>query len=147
MKTLRLFTPWTFPWLITISTLGFFPLLSSPTGIHQHVEHLHQGHYVQQQPLYLRNRNSFYEKYIRPSEDSTASRSSTNVRAYPDINKDKGNVFKPRPLRPGPWVKMSTGEIWPKPTFQATNFTVLTVDANIFIIKVSCECLNFKLDI
>ena len=139
MKGHRLYTPLTYPRLVTISIFVFFPTLSSLTGIHQHVDHLHQGHYVREQPFYLRNQNSFYEKYIRPSEHSTRSRSNTNTneRAYPDINKDKGNVFKPRPLRPGPWIKMSTGEIWPKPKFQTTNSTVLTVDANIFVIKVS----------
>eukprot|EP00093_Oithona_nana_P011332 11332.XXX_523152_525192_1 [CDS] Oithona nana genome sequencing. len=40
---------------------------------------------------------------------------------------DEGNVFKPNPLRPGPWVDMSHGAIWPRPAQQNSlpNFFVL----------------------
>ena len=40
---------------------------------------------------------------------------------------DSGNVFKPDPLTPGPWVKMSHGAIWPRPAQQSSwpNFFVL----------------------
>ena len=40
---------------------------------------------------------------------------------------DDGNVFKPNPLNPGPWVDMSHGAIWPRPAEQSSrpNFFVL----------------------
>ena len=143
MKRLRLWSSWTNPWMIFFSILVYFPQFSSLTGINQDVEYLPHGQNVRGQPLYLRNRNSFYEKYIRPSEDSSRLRSNPNpsLTSYPDINNDKGNVFKPKPLRPGPWIKMTTGEIWPKPKFQSTNSTILEIDINTFTMQVGKNIL------
>ena len=124
--------------MILISILVYFGQFSSLTGINQDVEYLPHAQNVRGQPLYLRNRNSFYEKYIRSAEDSSILKSNPNpsLISYPNINKDKGNVFKPKPLKPGPWIKMTTGEIWPKPKFQSTNFTILEIDINTFAIQV-----------
>lgn len=41
---------------------------------------------------------------------------------------DEGNVFKPIPLTPGPWVKMSHGEIWPRPASRITFQNYFVVD-------------------
>lgn len=60
-----------------------------------------------------------------------------NLRELPDIHKDNGNVFKPKPLQPGPWVTMTKGEIWPKPKYQQKNSTFLVLDVNKFRINVS----------
>ena len=138
MKRLRIWSSWTYPWMILISILVYFGQFSILTGINQDVEYLPHAQNVRGQPLYLRNRNSFYEKYIRSAEDSSILKSNPNpsLISYPNINKDKGNVFKPKPLKPGPWIKMTTGEIWPKPKFQSTNFTILEIDINTFAIQV-----------
>ena len=127
------------PKMLSLLILVVFPRSSSLEGIHQNVDYIPAVQQSNLQPLYLRNRNSFYERYIRPPENSQEERSNTNpsLKAYPDINKDKGNVFKPKPLRPGPWIQMSTGEIWPKPKFQTTNSVVLDIDVNSFSIKVN----------
>ena len=142
MKRLRIWSSWTYPWMIFFSILLYFPEFSSLTGINQDAEYVPHAQNVRGQPLYLQNRNSFYEKYIRSSKESSRLRSNPNpsLTSYPDINKDKGNVFKPKPLRPGPWIKMTTGEIWPKPKFQSTNSTILEIDINTFIIQVK-DCI------
>ena len=55
----------------------------------------------------------------------------------PEIHKENGNVFKPKPLQPGPWVTMTKGEIWPKPQYQQKNSSFLVLDVNKFRINVS----------
>lgn len=55
---------------------------------------------------------------------------------------DNGNVFKPDPLRPGPWVHMSHGAVWPRPAQQSSwpNFFVL--DPQSFKIQVKSNLHN-----
>ena len=142
MKRLRIRSSWTYPWMIFFSILVYLytciQYLYSLTGINQDVEYLPHAQTVRGQPLYLRNRNSFYEKFIRSAEDSSILKSNPNpsLISYPNINKDKGNVFKPKPLKTGRWIKMTTGDIWPKPKFQSTNSTILEIDINTFAIQV-----------
>lgn len=52
---------------------------------------------------------------------------------------DNGNVFKPDPLKPGPWVDMSHGAVWPRPAQQSSwpNFFVL--DPQSFKIQVKIQ--------
>ena len=64
----------------------------------------------------------------------------------PNIDKDKGNVFKPKPLQPGPWITMTKGEIWPTPNHQQRNSSFLVLDVNKFKINVSKINICFKLD-
>ena len=56
---------------------------------------------------------------------------------------DSGNVFKPDPLTPGPWVKMSHGAIWPRPAQQSSwpNFFVL--DPKSFKLQVGFTGIKF----
>ena len=138
MKRLRIWSSWTYPWMIFFSILEYFRQYSSLTEINQDVEYLPHAQKNRGQPLYLRNRNSFYEKFIRSAEDSSILKSNPNpsLISYPNINKDKGNVFKPKPLKTGRWIKMTTGDIWPKPKFQSTNSTILEIDINTFAIQV-----------
>ena len=53
--------------------------------------------------------------------------------------KDSGNVFKPEELKPGPWVEMTKGSIWPKPAQQTSSDNYFWVDPQTFKFKV-----NFK---
>ena len=50
---------------------------------------------------------------------------------------DSGNVFKPDPLTPGPWVQMSHGEIWPRPAQQKTWKNFFVLDPKHFKIEVN----------
>ena len=97
-------------------------------------------------PPYVRTSNDFYERLVaRPTWTSDSGSKETNLHEYPDIYKNKGNVFKPKPLKPGPWVTMTKGEIWPKPKYQQINSTFLILDVSTFRINVSTvhlyECL------
>ena len=100
---------------------------------------LHEDTAAYLQPLkpnpYIRSTNKFYEKYASTSKTTTPT--TNQLKEYPSIYKDKGNVFKPKPLQPGPWVPMTKGEIWPKPKFQLTNSTFLVLDVSQFRIHVS----------
>ena len=49
---------------------------------------------------------------------------------------DSGNVFKPAPLTPGPWVKMTHGSIWPRPKQQNSWPYYLVVDREHFNFQV-----------
>ena len=53
------------------------------------------------------------------------------------IKENKGNVFYPKPMHPGPWVSMTLGEIWPKPKHQEKYATFLVLNIKSFNIKVS----------
>ena len=53
---------------------------------------------------------------------------------------DNGNVFKPDPLTPGPWVHMTHGQIWPRPAQQQTQPDFFVLDPKSFKIQVS---INF----
>ena len=89
-------------------------------------------------PPYVRTSNDFYERLVaRPTWTSDSGSKETNLHEYPDIYKNKGNVFKPKPLKPGPWVTMTKGEIWPKPKYQQINSTFLILDVSTFRINVS----------
>ena len=92
-------------------------------------------------PPYVRTSNDFYERLVaRPTWTSDSGSKETSLHEYPDIYENKGNVFKPKPLRPGPWVTMTKGEIWPKPKYQQINSTFLILDVSTFRINVSmCE--------
>ena len=46
------------------------------------------------------------------------------------------NAFKPQPLQPGPWMKMTHGQIWPKPKFQSFEEYFYVLDSENFEIKV-----------
>ena len=50
---------------------------------------------------------------------------------------DEGNVFKPNPLTPGPWVKMSHGAIWPRPAQQSSLPNFFILDPNSFKFEVN----------
>lgn len=52
---------------------------------------------------------------------------------------DDGNVFKPDPLTPGPWVKMSQGAIWPRPAQQSSGLDFFVLDPENFKIQVSID--------
>ena len=52
---------------------------------------------------------------------------------------DEGNVFKPNPLTPGPWVKMSHGAIWPRPAQQSSLPNFFVLDPNAFKFEVNSE--------
>ena len=98
-------------------------------------------------PPYVRTSNDFYERLVaRPTWTSDSGSKETNLHEYPDIYKNKGNVFKPKPLKPGPWVTMTKGEIWPKPKYQQINSTFLILDVSTFRINVSTvhlyKCVN-----
>ena len=89
-------------------------------------------------PPYVRTSNDFYERLVaRPTWTSDSESKETSLHEYPDIYENKGNVFKPKPLRPGPWVTMTKGEIWPKPKYQQINSTFLILDVSTFRINVS----------
>ena len=89
-------------------------------------------------PPYVRTSNDFYERLVaRPTWTSDSGSEETSLHEYPDIYENKGNVFKPKPLRPGPWVTMTKGEIWPKPKYQQINSTFLILDVSTFRINVS----------
>ena len=55
---------------------------------------------------------------------------------HPNINQDKGNVFQPGVMHPGPWVTMTNGEIWPKPKYQEKYSSFLVLNIKDFKIKV-----------
>ena len=89
-------------------------------------------------PPYVRTSNDFYERLVaRPTWTSNSGSKETSLHEYPDIYENKGNVFKPKPLKPGPWVTMTKGEIWPKPKYQQINSTFLILDGSTFRINVS----------
>ena len=89
-------------------------------------------------PPYVRTSNDFYERLVaRPTWTSDSESKETSLHEYPDIYENKGNVFKPKPLKPGPWVTMTKGEIWPKPKYQQINSTFLILDVSTFRINVS----------
>ena len=52
-------------------------------------------------------------------------------------NQNHGNVFKPQPLKPGPWVKMTHGAIWPKPANQTSSLNFFVIDQKNFKFQVS----------
>ena len=49
---------------------------------------------------------------------------------------DDGNVFKPNPLTPGPWVDMSHGAIWPRPAEQSSQPNFYLLDPKSFKFEV-----------
>ena len=49
---------------------------------------------------------------------------------------DSGNVFKPDPLTPGPWVKMTHGAIWPRPAQQSSFPDFFVLDPKSFRFQV-----------
>ena len=101
-------------------------------------------HLPDQSNPYIRNSNEYYEKYkIKIGGDGNIR--NYGIRGYeqidqsnqyPDIHKKNGNVLKPKPLKPGPWVQMSRGRIWPEPKYQHTNSTFLVLDVSKFRISV-----------
>ena len=66
--------------------------------------------------------------------------SIVGVQSSQDVDgKNYGNVFKPENLKPGPWVEMTKGSIWPKPAQQTLSDYYFLVDPQTFKFKV-----NFK---
>ena len=118
--------------LFVIATFTL-PVSAEFAAIHDDSEYIYESLPKQSNP-YIRSSNDYYEKYIRNSGIQESKESASNE--YPDIYKDKGNVFKPKPLKPGPWVNMTRGKIWPKPKYQHTNSTFLVLDINKFRISV-----------
>lgn len=53
---------------------------------------------------------------------------------------ESGNVFKPTPLEPGPWVQMSQGAIWPRPAQQVSWPHFMMLDSKTFNFQV---CYTF----
>ena len=50
---------------------------------------------------------------------------------------DWGDVFVPDPLTPGPWVHMSSGNIWPRPAQQQTQTEYFVLEPRTFEFRVS----------
>ena len=57
---------------------------------------------------------------------------------------DEGNVFKPDPLIPGPWVKMTHGAVWPRPAQQTTWSTFFVIDPKSFRYQVCIISVSFR---
>ena len=121
-------------YLLFVISSFTLPISVEFTVIHEDPEYIYETLTKLSNP-YVRGSNDYYERYIRNSGIKTPKESASNE--YPDIRKNKGNVFKPKPLKPGPWVKMTKGSIWPKPKHQDTNSTFWLLDINKFEITVS----------
>ena len=65
--------------------------------------------------------------------------SIVGVQSQDEDGKNYGNVFKSENLKPGPWVEMTKGSIWPKPAQQTLSDNYFLVDPQTFKFKV-----NFK---
>ena len=119
--------------LLLVIASFILPISAEFAAIHEDPEYIYESLPKQSNP-YVRSSNDYYEKYIKNSGIQPPKERDSNK--YPDIHKNKGNVFKPKPLKPGPWVSMTKGSIWPKPKYQRTNTTFLLLDNNEFRITV-----------
>ena len=48
---------------------------------------------------------------------------------FTNANDYNPHLFKPSPIRSGPWIQMTKGEVWPKPKLQVKKNQVLLVES------------------